>query len=148
MANLDPNKKINLSRANVVVMESNQHAADMLGQILRGFGVGEVQRCTTVSESLAAFENRMPDLIVADPKLRDGDALELLYELRHSKQEPACYTPLIILSGHSTSSQVRKSRDIGANFFVAKPVSPSVLLQRVLWVVNDKRPFVEVSKYI
>jgi DNA-binding response OmpR family regulator len=113
MAGLDPGTKINLAKASVMVMESNQHAADMLNQILKGFGVGEVYRCTTVAESLKVISTNTIDLIVADPKLRDGDAFEILYELRHSKTEPVCYVPVIILSGHSTSSQVKSSRDIG-----------------------------------
>jgi DNA-binding response OmpR family regulator len=148
MAEMDPQAKLSLSKAHVLVMENNQHAADMLGQILKGFGVGEVHRCTTAADCEKILTSRTIDLIIADPKLRDGDALDVLYDLRHASDKTARYVPIIILSGHSTASQVRRSRDIGANFYVAKPVAPNVLLQRILWVAKDKRPFVEVSKYI
>jgi DNA-binding response OmpR family regulator len=148
MAELDPNAKINLAKANILIMENSQHAADMLGQILKGFGVGEVHRCTAVAECDKILKNRTIDLIIADPKLRDGDGLEILQELRHSKTDPLRYVPIIIASGHSTAAEVKRSRDLGANFFIAKPIAPNVLLQRILWVANDRRPFVEVAKYV
>jgi DNA-binding response OmpR family regulator len=147
MADLDPNAKVSLHKTSMLVMENNQHAADMLGQILRGFGVGEVHRCTTVAECEKLLSSRTIDLIISDPKLRDGEALDILYELRHS-EGPNRFVPIVILSGHSTVSQVKRWRDVGANFFVTKPIAPTVLLQRVFWVARDKRPFVEVAKYI
>ena len=40
------------------------------------------------------------------------------------------------------------ARDVGANFVVAKPLSAAVLLQRVLWVGRDRRPFVNAENYV
>src|SRR5262249_39564505 len=62
--------------------------------------------------------------------------------------DPVCHLPIILTSGHSTPTDVRRSRDIGANFFVAKPLSAKVLLDRILWVSRDRRPFVEVGDFI
>jgi hypothetical protein len=38
-------------------------------------------------------------------------------------------------------------RDSGANFIVSKPLSAAVLLERLLWLSRETRPFVETSTY-
>lgn len=147
---MDPyaDAKVNLSKAGVLVLESNQHAADMLAQMLKGFGVAEVFRCTSIDEANKAIKGRTVDLIIADPKVRDGDGFQFLFDLRHSGVEPGCHLPIILTSGHSTPSDVKRSRDTGANFFVAKPLSAKVLLERILWVARDKRAFLEVGQFV
>ncbi len=46
---------INLADATVMLLESSQHALDVLSQIIFGFGVREVVRCLSVEEAAAAL---------------------------------------------------------------------------------------------
>jgi len=121
---------------------------DVLAQIMKGFGVPEVYRCTNIDEAEKITRARTFDLIIIDPQVSDGAGYEFLNGLRQSEGAPNAYTPVVLISGHARATDVRRARDTGANFFVAKPITPSVLLQRILWVARDKRPFVEVGKYI
>jgi CheY-like chemotaxis protein len=145
---LDPETRVNLAKASILVIEASQHAADVLGQMLKGFGVGEVHRATTIGEAERVLQTSVVDLIIADPKLRDGDAYDYLREIRQRKDAAYRYVPFILASAHSTRSDVKRARDTGGNFFVAKPIAPGVLLQRILWVAKDKRPYVEVGAYV
>lgn len=148
MSAADPNARLNLSKASVLLIDSSQHSLDMLVQIMKGFGVAEVHRCQGVKEAERMVRSKTFDMIVIDPNLADGDGYEFLRELRHTPGSPNAYVPVILVSGHAKASDVAKARDTGANFFVAKPITPNVLLQRILFVSRDKRPFVEVGKYI
>lgn len=148
MTSIDPNTAINLSKAHVLVVDGSQHSVDVLAQIMKGFGVAEVARCVSVEEAEKAARSKTFDLILVDPSVSDGHGYTFLNGLRHSPGAPNAYTPVILISGHATASDVGRARDTGANFFVAKPITPNVLLQRVLWVARDKRPFVEVGNYI
>ena len=145
---IDPNAKINLSKAHVLLIDGSQHSVDVLAQIMKGFGVAEVTRCTRIEEAEKAIRHKAYDLIVIDPGVDDGAGYEFLRTLRQSAGAPNAYAPVILVSGHARASDVARARDTGANFFVAKPITPNVLLQRVLWVARDKRPFVEVGKYV
>jgi DNA-binding response OmpR family regulator len=53
-----------------------------------------------------------------------------------------------MLTGHAAQSQVYKSRDSGASFVVAKPLTPKVLLKRILWLGSDEREFIECDSYV
>lgn len=51
-------------------------------------------------------------------------------------------------AGHVRRSRVAEARDCGANFLVTKPFSAAMLLERVLWVARDTRPFLQVGDYL
>ena len=57
------------------------------------------------------------------------------------------FTPVILLSAHTRVGKITEARDCGANFFVAKPLSPKVMMDRVLWVANAKRQYLETDTY-
>jgi DNA-binding response OmpR family regulator len=137
-----------LRQASVLLVESNQHAVDTLAQIMTGLGVGEVHRALTAEEAETFVYNKMLDLIIIEPSLRDSDGFEFVNGLRQSRKEPACSVPVIIVTSLTHPSDIARARDTGANFVVAKPITPKVLLQRILWLGRDKRPFVDVGHYV
>lgn len=148
MSELDPNARINLSKASVLLVDGSQHSVDVLAQIMKGFGVPEVHRATTIDEADKVLRAKTFDLIVIDPSVSDGAGYGFLNALRHADGAANAFTPVILISGHARASDVGRARDTGANFFVAKPLTPNVLLQRILWVARDRRPFVQVGNYI
>jgi hypothetical protein len=76
------------------------------------------------------------------------DGYDFTRWLRRETPPPTRYTPVIMLTGHAAQSKVHKSRDCGASFVVTKPLTPSVLLQRILWLGADEREFVECATYV
>lgn len=147
MSAVDPNARINLSKASVLLIDGSQHSLDVMAQIVKGFGVAEVHRCVNIEEAEKHVRGKTFDLIVIDPNIGDGVGYEFLHGLRHSGGANAFVT-VILASGHARATDVARARDTGANFFVTKPLTPNVLLQRIMFVARDKRPFVEVGKYI
>jgi DNA-binding response OmpR family regulator len=87
------------------------------------------------------------DLIVVDPGIDGGSGYDFVAGLRKSGAQNA-FCPVILCSGHIRPRDVSRARNTGANFVITKPMASSVLLQRILWVARDKRPFVEVGAYI
>ncbi|MEZ5996979.1 MAG: response regulator [Hyphomonadaceae bacterium] len=147
MSGIDPNARVNLAKATFAVIDGSQHSLDVTAQILKGFGVGVVQRFSEIAEADKFAKLKAIDLIIIDPSVEDGAGYDFIRDLRHSAG-PSAFSPVILVSGHVRKADVSRARDTGANFVVAKPLSPQVLLQRVLWVSRDKRPFVEVGNYI
>lgn len=142
------NRWINLEKVSLLVLDESAHGCKILTQIVRGFGIRSVQALTSVEEAREALQFSPFDLVIADPSVDGGQGIELLRWLRRQEKNVNRFTPIILVSGHATPSMVRQSRDSGANYFVAKPLTPTTLLDRVLWVARDKRPFVEVGDYL
>ncbi|MBY0563592.1 MAG: response regulator [Hyphomonadaceae bacterium] len=146
-AGVDPEARLNLARASVLLVEASQHSADVLAQIVKGFGVNDIHRALTTEEAEKVLHGRSVDLLLVDPSVSDGDGYRMLRDLRHSGG-PNAYVPVVLISGHVRASDVARARDTGANFFVTKPITANTLLQRIMFVARDKRPFVQVGDYI
>jgi DNA-binding response OmpR family regulator len=52
-----------------------------------------------------------------------------------------------MIAAHIRLSRVTEARDCGANFVITKPFSSATLLERIVWVARDERPFLEVGDY-
>jgi DNA-binding response OmpR family regulator len=147
MSAMDSNARINLSKANVLLIDVSQHSLGVMAQIVKGFGVADACRCIDIEEADKHIRNKIVDIIIIDPDVDNGAGYEFVKALRHSGGANAHVT-VILVSGHVRAADVARARDTGANFFVAKPLTPNVLLQRILFVSRDKRDFVEFEDYI
>ena len=137
---LDPNIRINLDRSVVLLIEHNPQAMDALTAMFRGFGVRKQFKCASATEAMHVVKTQELDLIVTDANLPEMDGYDFVHWLRREAPEAMRFTPVIMLTGHAAKAVVEKSRDSGANFVVALPFTPEVLLQRVFWVAKDDRP--------
>jgi len=147
MSKIEPDARINLSKAIVIIIDASQHSLDVTAQILKGFGVATMHRFSTLDEANKYLRQRQADMILIDPSVDHGAGYDFVNELRHSGTQNA-FVPVILVSGHVHPSDVARARNTGSNFVVTKPLAPTVLLQRVMWVAKDKRPFVEAGAYI
>jgi len=148
MNELDKKTRLNLDQARVLLLEEPQSGADILSQVFFGYGVRNPVRCASPDEAMTRLEEETYELIVCDADLPEGRAYDFVMRLRRSALEPNRYCPVILLSGHTPSAYVAKARDCGANFVVAKPIRPMVLLERIVWVCGDNRIFVELDTYV
>lgn len=138
---------INLERASILLMD-NGWGVELLTRIFVGFGARRLHRCRTVTEAQEILTKSPIDLIVTEALIEDTDIYDFVRDLRQRKENEANrFVPVILLSAHTASTKVAEARDCGANFFVAKPLSPKVMMDRVLWVANGKRQYLETDTY-
>ena len=90
-----------------------------------GFNVDVVYDGKQVKEQLA---KTMPDIIVSDIMMPYFSGIELIDFVRN---ELRSQVPIIIISSAGNEENVLSAFEMGANDFIAKPVSPSELMVRV-----------------
>lgn len=93
-----------------------------------GYEVCEAESC---QEARAQFLQQRADAILLDYLLPDGNALQLIPQLREA--EP--HVPLVVLTGHGSIDLAVEAMKRGADHFLTKPVSleaVDLLLQRLL----------------
>jgi DNA-binding response OmpR family regulator len=120
---------------------------DILAQVLSGFGARTPHRCETAADAKELLNRQEVDLIIADAQLPDMDGHDLITWLRRSELEPNCAVPTILLSGHTPVSSIKKSRDCGVSYIIAKPLAPRVLMERMIWLAKEKRGFIKTPAY-
>lgn len=140
------NSRMDLSEAQILCADDSVSGLDILSQILMGFGVQHIARAQNAEDFRRKAKAQAYDLILVDGNLSGNGFAEIRW-LRHSGLDPNRYAPVLALAGHTPLSQVRMARDCGANFIVRKPLSASILLERILWIGRAGRFFVEAGAY-
>lgn len=143
-----PNERVNLEHITVLLIDDNPQALDILSSVVQGFGVREQMRSTSALEATHILKRKPVDLIIVDCAMPEMDGYDFVKWLRREMPSPANATPVVMLTGHAASSKVFKSRDCGASFVVTKPLTPTVLLQRIRWLARDERDFVTSENYV
>lgn len=148
MADLNLNATINLGRASVMLLDDSPEGMDVLVQIITAFGVKTLHRAASVAQAEAIARKTQLDLVLASANLRASSGYDFTSWLRRSKLDPNAFAATILITGHTVMSDIQKARDCGGDFIVTKPLSPAVLLERIIWVAREKRPFVSSETYV
>ena len=145
---LQASTRINLEKVGVLLVDDSVASLNLLSQVVLGFGIKNLQRADNAKAAQTVLRERTFDLIISATNMAGIDGYELVKWLRRGALEANRYLPVILVSGHTPPSQVFKARDAGANFTVAKPISPKVLLERILWAAKEERQFIECDSYL
>lgn len=138
---------INLTGAKTMVVDDSAFALDLTTQALMGFGIRSRHACLSAAEAMDILKEQTVDLLVVDCEMPGMDGFELVRWLRRSGLEPNAFVPVIMTAAHIRRTRVTEARDCGASFIITKPFSATTLLERIVWVARDGRPFLEVGDY-
>jgi CheY-like chemotaxis protein len=140
--------QFNLSESTILVLESTGPELDLYTRILMGFGARKIHKCAGLPRAEEVLREEVVDLIIVDAKLANADGCEFVRQLRNrgGGSKVACI-PVMVVAGHTPRNRVTEARDCGAHFVVRKPVSPATMLERILWIAQENRPFVECDAY-
>jgi DNA-binding response OmpR family regulator len=141
------NERVNLSTAEVLLACGDGEGLNILTEMFAGFGVHTPRRCRTIAEAKTSVQERQLNLMIVDSALADGEGYDFIHWLRRCDIAPNCYSPVILVTGHTKPSQIFRGRDCGASFVVRKPVPSLVMMQRIIWLLNDERQFVSSPGY-
>jgi CheY-like chemotaxis protein len=140
--------KINLSRATCLAVDDSPMALEILAQVMGGFGVGKLIKADSAQEAQKIVKDTPLDFIVTDGHMPEMDGYELVKWVRSLEDSENRFIPILLATGETRLSHVFRARDCGANFVVAKPITPKVLLDRLVWMARDKRDFIEAETYV
>lgn len=141
------NSRLDLTRINLLAVEDNPQAMEVMSQILMGFGVVHATKCVDTAEAIQKAGARQFDLVLADDDPLTQGGLELLRALRGDPSGPNYTVHVLLLSANTSEARVIAARDAGASFIVAKPLSPRTLLTRIEWIARNNRSFVTSEGY-
>ena len=148
MSKFDPNAWINLEKARLLLLDDHIEGANILSQIVWAFGVRRFQACQSADQAKEFASQGDLHLVLANANLKQSSAYDFIHWLRRSKIQPNSFAPVILITGHSQMSNIKRARDCGANFVMAKPVSPAGVLQRIGFVARERKPFVSCDTYL
>lgn len=137
----------NLGGAVTMIVDDSPFSLTLTANALSGFGIRPSFAVSSGAQAKRVLQEKTIDLLLVDTDMPDIDGFELVRWLRRSGLNPNAFCPVIMTASHLRRGRLEQARDCGANFVVTKPFSAAMLLERILWVARDSRPFLEVGDY-
>jgi CheY-like chemotaxis protein/two-component sensor histidine kinase len=114
----------------ILVVEDEPDTRDLLSVLLRRRGA-HVAVASDVASALALVGTCVPDVLVSDIELPDGDGCELAERLRRSDVRS------IALSGLASERDAQRSLQAGFDVHMTKPVDVGALVATIQRLAND-----------
>ena len=144
-----PDQRYRLAKLQVLIVDTDQHAARLLKGILISFGLRQIEIMSTVETALESLRTVRTDLIITEGAMDDLDGIALVKAIRAAKNEECLRSdmPILMLTARSSKENVEIARDAGITEFVAKPFSAGSISARLVEIIDRPRVFVEAPTF-
>lgn len=141
-------KRIVKSETPIVLADPSNYARAMITEVLRNIGYQRIYPASNAAEVIEAACVWSPRVILMENLLPDLQGTQLVYRIRRENIVPDRSVPVIMITGDPRIETVKNARMSGIDEFAAKPVSHSVIEERMDEVLLRPRPFIEAKKYV
>lgn len=121
-----------MRKSNILIIEDDLTFSTMLKAWLKKKGF-EIVAVSTIEAAKTELSSSTFSLILCDMRLPDDDGIVVLHWLRTKKIS----TPLIVMTSYADVQNAVSAMKEGAADYIAKPVKPDLLLQKILEVLDS-----------
>ncbi|MDR1906547.1 MAG: sporulation transcription factor Spo0A [Clostridiales bacterium] len=119
-----------MSKLKLIIAEDNRDFGEQLKNFLRGEEYFDIRYvCYNGAEAIAAVETEMPDVLLLDLIMPEADGYTVLNTLNLRRIKPNL---VIIISQIKSETFIEKALQLGANYYMHKPVAFDALKERIL----------------
>jgi len=119
----------------LLIVDDNEEIRKVLGLTL-GYGKFRILMAEDGEHALNIAKQERPEVIVLDLMLPGIDGFEVLRRIKSDPVTRSGY--VIVLTGRSHEADLERARELGADFYMAKPFVPETLIQVIEGVRTGK----------
>lgn len=131
----------------VLVVDDSIFMRRLISRLLEIMGIGRILLAADGEEAWSKFLAHKPDIVITDAAMTPTDGFMLTQRLRAMDESELRAVPIIMVSAHSHRTAVERARDIGISDFLCKPISPRLLYERIISVLNKPREIVHTQDF-
>jgi two-component system, OmpR family, phosphate regulon response regulator OmpR len=115
-----------MNQAKILIVEDDEAIRKLISKVLAGEGM-LVYQAENGKQGLELIERNSFDLVILDIMMGDISGYDVARSIRSNDLQ----LPIILLSGKKDDIDIIQGLDIGADSYITKPFSPSVLCAQV-----------------
>lgn len=135
-------------KVTVVIADPDHKARTVAKQTLIKAGFRKILTGHNLAFVKQSFDVEMPELLIAETNLPDGDFAEFVNDLRHHKVGNNPFLVVSALAANPTPELVKKVIQAGADDLLSKPFDVPTLMRRVGRLIHQRKPFVVTGDYV
>jgi len=135
------------SGANILLADGDAYMRQSFRNALNNDGYRNIRAISRLSLLTEILNTTGADLLILDVNMPDGDATELVRDIRSGKVGRNPFIAIIMTSWRSDRDLVRRVIDSGADTLLVKPLAPAQLFSRIERIVNGRNLFVVTADY-
>ena len=141
------NTLLDLSALRFLVVDDSAEMRSLLLGMLFSLGGHSILEASDGTGALDLMSVNQVDIVLTDWMMSPMDGIDFTRQVRTAPESRYQMIPIIMISGYTEVKQVAKARNAGVTEFLAKPVSPIALYQRIEEVILRPRQFVRTASY-
>jgi diguanylate cyclase (GGDEF)-like protein/PAS domain S-box-containing protein len=118
----------------LILVVDDELSARLLMRATLEEGGFDVAEAATVKQALDLFESTVPDLVMLDVMLPDGDGVDLCARLR--RLPAGRDVPIAMVTGVNDDSSIQRAYQCGATDFITKPISWGTMANRTRYLLR------------
>ncbi len=140
--------KATYQNVDLLLVDPKAQNRSSLRHTLNDLDFCEIRFGSTVADVLRAIDTRVPDLIITDSDLQDGDVCKLIQSIRSNQIGPNPFLPIIVITWNPSNEIVDRVVNCGADDLLVQPISRAQLKDRINVLTFNRKPFVVTATYI
>lgn len=140
-------KHYNLQQVSFLIADDNEFMRSVVRAILKSWNCRNVADARDGDEALKRLQVYPADVVIADWEMSPMNGLDFARKVRNDPRSPNRFVPIIMLTGHTAVERVKIARDAGVHGFLAKPVQPKILYDRICELIDRPRRFIKCETY-
>jgi len=134
-----------IRRISILVIDHNAYMRRLTRTMLVNLGAKLVHEAADGLAALELIRNQDPDVILLERDIPILSGPELLRIVRSPDLFPRPNLPVIMLTKDARRAHIAEALRLGANEVLIKPTSPKALQDRLLSVLANPRPMVQIG---
>ena len=131
----------------ILVVDDNQYMRKTVRNLLVNCGIKDIYEANDGIAALDAIRSIAPDVVILDWEMPLLSGAELVRIIRSPGLFPMPDVPIIMLSGHGERWRVVEAVRLGVHEYLVKPVSAKAIYDRLISIVMQPRPVVQLGDY-
>jgi len=137
----DPEESRNLLKTILIVDDHSDIRVYLTRHLQESYNIIEA---SSGNEAINVLSNHLPDLIISDVMMPDGDGFSLLKQIRSNPE--MAFLPVILLTARAEAEDKLSGLDIGANDYITKPFDIREVLARLKSIFDQQKRLVHQFK--
>lgn len=136
------------SNLKVLIADDMSFWRTLMRNFVDALGVRQVRSVESARKAWDMVCEFQPHILICDWQMLDGEGIELLRMVRHSKDSPNRFMNVMMVTAFNEEHRVRQALREGVNCYLTKPMTAQDFLRKFAHCAEDRRPFESTPSYL